>query len=414
MKRHTVVVSGIILAVVGIGLLAVWKKQPQPSQAFVGPELLWAFEAPKPGGVVAAPYITADAIYLPIVHTNGLQLGGTLYAIDPTSGKSSWEYDGAGQMLPSASTPTSNGQILVFGEGMHAHFACQLHAIDRITHQKRWVFPTTDHIECGPLIANERIFFTAGNDGTYAIDLASGRPFWQFAAGYHADCTPALGQGLLFIGTGPSRRFRSTEVIALDVVSGAPRWRTPVPLPAWSSPIYSEGKVYIGLGNGGLTIPAKAPETPAGGLVCLNATTGQIEWQARFQDAVFARPLLLGRSIWIGSRDGHLYEIDIHTGQVQSQTPMGSPLMTDAVADGETVFAVSIDGRICSISAVNGQMQWQYELKELAHAPVGVISPPRLEGKRLYIAAEVKSGGAAGVATLFCLQIPLIEPKDSK
>lgn len=121
-----------------------------------GPEplLLWVFEAPQPGFVVATPCFTDDAIYVAAAHTNGIRNHGAVYAIDPAAGKSKWKFDSNGSMLPTASSPLLAGVRLFVGEGMHADFFCKLHCLNSASGQKHWSSIANSHIEGRPAEAN--------------------------------------------------------------------------------------------------------------------------------------------------------------------------------------------------------------------------------------------------------------------
>ena len=333
-----------------------------------------------------------------------LSPAGRGYAIDPATGQSKWIYDHDGAMLHTASTPLrSNGRLFV-GEGLHNNFSCRLHCIDAHTGKGEWTFPTGDHIEGGPARAGDCVIFPAGNDGVYSADAKSGKQRWNFNAGLHIDSTPCVANDRVFVGSGPSRRFDTLQVICLETATGKPVWRTPVNLPAWGSPVVAGGRVFVGLGNGQLT---QAAPVPAGGLACLDAATGAVRWTFPVPDAVFGRPAVVGERVVFGSRDGSLHGLNLD-GKEVFRLPMDGPVMAPPVADGEQVIAVAVSGRIVCVNARDGRELWRYELKERGSEPK-VYAGPTVAGRRLFVAGEMMAGPNS-IICLHCFELPEKSP----
>jgi outer membrane protein assembly factor BamB len=171
-------------------------------------------------------------------------------------------------------------------------------------------------------------------------------------------------------------------------------------LPAWGAPVVEGGRVFVGLGNGRLTEPAREP---AGGLACLDAQTGAVQWTFPVADAVFGRPAIAGERVVFGSRDGNLYGLTFG-GKEAFRVPMGGPVMAPPVADGGRVYAVAVPGRIICVDGADGRELWRYELSQRGAEPK-VYSAPRIMGRRLYVAGELMAG-QAGVICLHCFELP--------
>ncbi|HEV3383644.1 MAG TPA: PQQ-binding-like beta-propeller repeat protein [Gemmata sp.] len=387
------------------------KKEDSGQSDKIGPRLLWVFEAPKPGFVVAAPLISDAAIFLAVGHTSGFHSRGAVYAVDPITGKSKWVFDRGGEMLPTASTPLLVGDRLFVGEGLHHNFACRLQCLDPRSGAAKWSFPTGDHIEGGAAVVDDTIIFPAGNDGLYALDSTTGKQKWNFSSGLHVDSTPWIENGRVYVGSGPSRRFDTLQAICLESKTGNPIWRTPVKLPAWGSPTVARNRVFVGLGNGRLTMPAVAPEVPAGALACFDAASGTELWNFGVGDAVFGRPAIVGETVVFGSRDRNLYGVSFE-GREVFRIPMGGPVMASATASGGFVYCVSVPGRMVCLNPADGSEVWRYELSQRG-APAEVYSSPRVSGSRLYQAGEMKVG-QAGYVCLHCLELPNTDDRETK
>lgn len=375
---------------------AIGARQPLPG-------LVWVFEAPEPGFVVAAPCLADSTVYLSVGHRSGFYSRGALYAIDRATGKSKWLFDRGGEMLPSASTPLIAGNRLIFGEGLHSNFACRLQCLDAGSGAALWTYPTGDHIEGSPVLAENTIVFSAGNDGLVCVDAATGKRLWNYSADIHIDSTPWVERGRVYIGSGPSRRFSTQEVICLDLQTGSPNWRMPVKLPAWGSPVVAAGQVFIGLGNGRLTQAASPPDSPAGALACFDAASGAERWSFPVGDAVFAHPVVVGDKVIFGSRDGNLYGLSFD-GQERFRIPLGGPVMAAATSHDGLVYAVSVPGRLVCIDPAVGAEVWRYEMDRRG-GPAEVYSSPRVSGSQLFQASELKVGLVSFIC-LHCFELP--------
>lgn len=397
-KKAVLVVAFLALVAAGIAFRS--SRDPvTPPPDDVWPRLVWTFEAPRPGFVVGAPVVSPEAIYLAVGHVHGFRQTGALYALDPATGKTKWVYDCDGEMLATVSTPLFSAGKIFVGEGLHNSFSCRLHCLDARTGQAKWTAPTSDHIEGGAAAAAGLIVFPAGNDGLYALNAESGKQAWNFRADLHIDSTPFVSGGRIFAGSGASGRYSATQVVCLDAKTGEPVWRTPVKLSAWGSPVVADGCVFVGLGNGKLTEKA---ETPAGGLACLDAATGEERWTFPTTDAVFGRPAIAAHRIVCGSRDGNLYGLTFE-GKEAFRLPMGGPLMAPPQGDGDNICAVSVQGRIVYVNAANGNELWRYELARHG-LEAKCYSAPTLSAGRLFVAGEMLAG-QTGIISLHCFEL---------
>ncbi len=393
-----------LLATIAGGLLYIAQPTHTPVPSLeVTPRLLWLFEAPHPGSILAKPIVTADAVYLAAVHDQPFRRSGAVYALDPATGATRWRFDREGAMLPTASTPALADGRLFLGEGMHADFVCRLQCLNAATGAKSWSVDVAGHIEGGPTVADGTVFFPAGDDGLHAVNAKTGAVQWSFRADLHIDSTPCVVDRHVIVGSGRSRRYQTHQVVCLDAASGLPIWRTPVELPAWGSPVVAAGRVYLGLGNGRLTQSVQPPDHAAGALACLDASTGKLLWTFPVGDAVFGLPAITQDGVFFGSRDGNIYGLGFD-GRERFRVDVGSPCVAGIEAVDGRLYAVSFNGRVVCLGATNGHEIWRYELGRPDAEPA-VYSHPVVRGNRLFVGTEMGSGSTS-IATLFCFELP--------
>jgi outer membrane protein assembly factor BamB len=395
----------VALLVVGLAGLAAYRYWPRvvvdPVPA--GPAVVWVFEAPRAGGIVAAPWVADDAIYVAAFHPHGFRMTGAVYALDPATGKKRWEFNAGGRMLATASAPVLADGRLYVGEGMHGHFACHLYCLDPTTGEQHWAVETTDHVESTATVADGVVYFGAGNDGVYAVDAATGDERWRFSGDLHIDARPCASNGRVIVGSGPSRRYKTLRVVSLDAKTGSPAWRIDTDLPAWGSPRAAGGRVFVGLGNGRLMEGAKPPETPRGAVLCLDEATGEQRWRFDAKDAVFQQPTVDGGRVYFGSRDGNLYCVEAGDGTEVYRVTMGGPVIAPPTVADSKVYAVTVGGTLRCLDAASGRELWAWDLKALVKFEPLVFAAVRVSGGRVYVACEVQTG-AGGSACVYCLE----------
>ena len=84
-------------------------------------------------------------------------------------------------------------------------------------------------------------------------------------------------------------------------------------------------------------------------------TTGRAAWTFTTRARVESSPLIVGTRVFVGSNDGHLYELDLTTGKKTWEFTTGSPVSASpAAADGALVIG-SQDGAVFCFGKSGGQ-----------------------------------------------------------
>jgi outer membrane protein assembly factor BamB len=163
---------------------------------------------------------------------------------------------------------------------------------------------------------------------------------WKFPTPTQIFATPAVSDGVVYF------HARNDHIYAVAAGYGALLWKTPAPAPqdeftvfadmVKSSPAVAAGKVLVGIDRD---------------LVALDAKTGAPLWRAATARAVHSSPLVVGRTVYVGSEDRNVYGFDLATGrQTWSFQTGGKVSISPAVGEGLLLIG-SNDGYLYAFEA---------------------------------------------------------------
>ena len=174
----------------------------------------------------------------------------------------------------------------------------------------------------------------------------------------------------------------------------------------WAAAAAPGEKVFFALGNGDLVQKA---DKPAGALLCLEAGTGRRLWRHDVPDAVFGRPALDEKHVYLGSRDGHCYCLERATGRLCWKHNAGSAVVAAPALAGSRLYVVGSGGQLWCCATANGQVAWAFDLgKQSGKAPMVFAAPAMADEagrRRLYLGAGLDNL-TSSAATLYCLEEP--------
>ena len=393
------VALGGVLFLAAVLQVSSFKTQPSPStigEVQTGTENksrlqlldveLWheslALEQAMSGIAVGPKHIALGGI------VSGLTNQGGLALVNRSTAKHEWTYSEPGLRIVYC-TPLIHDGTVYFGEGMHTDRNCRMFAVELENKKQRWAFPTSSHTEGTPLLLKDRLVFSAGDDGVYATDLQGNVLFHHPGQplGQHIDTSVTQANGLLYFGSG----YHTTAAVCLDAQSGVPRWTTPLTYRSFGQPLVQGNRVYLGTGTGNLTEDlSREPEptrpretTPAGQVVCLNATTGAEVWHVDLPRSVHASLAVDGKAVYAACRDGRLSAFDRFDGTKLWSVDYGQPLNTGVTLASYTEAKLSValylataDGLIAAHDPATGKLLWSRDLKTMLNADVTVYHPP--------------------------------------
>ena len=234
----------------------------------------WAF---RPGDQFYAS-AAADSRFLYTVGCRNDR--GRIFCLESQSGSVVWSCAPT-HYAATFSSPVITDEFLVVGEGLHHTRTARVVCVDLRPGREgtiAWTLRTNSHVECTPVIYNERVYVAAGDDGIYCLRLTpelGGKPrvVWHRAGGDYPDAETSLilHEGLLYLGLGVGGQ----SLCVLDAHSGREKTRLQMPFPVFSPPSIHREKLYFGMGQGDYVTPHR---DLAGQVCCLDLATLTIDW----------------------------------------------------------------------------------------------------------------------------------------
>jgi outer membrane protein assembly factor BamB len=239
--------------------------------------------------------------------------------------------------------------------------------------QVQWAFETGGPVRSSPAVANGVVYFGSGDGRLYAVDAETGKERWRFETGGAVHGSAAVAGGLVYISS------RDHYLYALDAQTGNLEWKfaTGEELPfewGWdyylSSPAVVDGSVYFGSGDGNL--------------YAVDGLTGQEKWRFKTGSRLRSSPAVYQEGVYVGGMDGRLHAVDRLSGESKwtfetegaslDSTTIGfdrtSIQSSPAVLEGAIVFG-SRDGHLYSVDLDTGKQRWRFD-----HEVSWVISAP--------------------------------------
>jgi outer membrane protein assembly factor BamB len=330
------------------------------------PVSLWEFKTEKSDeGFEATPVIA-----------NGLVIvgdfKGTLYAIELATGKLVWKnklkqgivvpaacngnriivadfdsnlycFDLSGKEIWSRETeqPMVNGAIILGADVIYASDYGSLVCLDLETGKEKWIYETGDQLKSSPSVWKNLSFLGGCDSQLHKVDISNGQsqgvpvPLMSPTL-----CTPNVIGDIVITPTQPG------TVYAIRVDTGEKVWSyTPDPalgLDVRSSPATSatvDGNTL----KGTVVLPSRNRR-----ILALDASNGQVKWEALLRKRSDSSPVICGDRVWIGASDGKVYGLDLATGkEVWSYQLSGQILASPAISNEKLVIATEKGSITC-------------------------------------------------------------------
>ncbi|MEJ2007685.1 MAG: PQQ-binding-like beta-propeller repeat protein [Acidobacteriota bacterium] len=259
-----------------------------------------------------------------------------------------------------------------------------MYALDARTGKEIWVYHFPG--EAMPTAAYEDgfLYIGTGDGHVYKLNAATGKPAWiSDIASFVSMSSPVLDGRYLFVGgTHPNFFY------ALNKKTGKVAWKVTLPkLVATGmgdcTPAYAGGIVVQEA-----TVQTGDPQKPvANVLMALDASTGKIVWQHRFEKGPVppamktATPMIAGGKVFEGSPvTGNYYAFDLKSGRELWKVHLGAQIRAGGALANGVVYVPYKSGDIAAIRVADGTLMGNKDIGG-AFGP----SSPVIVGGTLYV-----------------------------
>lgn len=292
-------------------------------------KLLWEYATA--GRVVSTPTYHDGVIFVG-------SMDNYLYALDAADGSRLWRYkSGIRQFRTISYRGIRSSPVIRDGVVYVGGCDGRIRALDAKTGKQLWLVDTgTEGSYASPTLAEDDLY--VGSDGLkeshlFALRADTGEARWKFSVPKQIYATPALAEGILYV------HVRDDHVYALRAADGTLVWKTPAPAPQ------GENQVFTDLSK---SSPAVAPDTVYVGigheLVALARATGEVRWRTATGRKVDSSPLVVGKTVYVGSDDRNLYGFDAGSGRQLWSFATGGKISVSPVVGASLLLVGSNDG----------------------------------------------------------------------
>ena len=275
---------------------------------------------------------------------------------DPGGLKTQWRFQTEGAIRADA-VVTDNTVYVASTDG-------RLYALNKQDGKRLWEFETGGALAGEPAVAGNMVIVTSRDNRVYAVNRRTGRLRWSFsmqpdqlttkADWKYFTAAPVVAQGSVYIGSG------SGTLYVLDQRTGRLQWKFRTPGEIRAAALVHQGKVYQPSNDGVVYV--------------LDAANGALQWTFETdghalnpddygydRKSIYAPPLMVGNTLVIASRDGHVYAVDVTTRSVKWKLTFGSAwAMTTAVDDSTVYVGWSSNNLFSAIDLASGEAKWQF------------------------------------------------------
>lgn len=256
-------------------------------------KLKWLF--PTQGKIGQRALVSESLVYIG---------SDSIYALDAATGQQKWKLP---QPIEHAQGPVVVGGLLCVGVTMGeigSGFRDYLLALEPQTGKVSWEMDLTDQkgLSVPSVLADGVLYLACGDTHVYAVDPLTRKVLWDFdAAGNANKVPPVVSQGVLYLVTGAG------YVYAVDLKARAAKWSLKMGDVTLTGPLLADGVLYLGSSDGHLHALDPASGRELWRFKDLGRWVRGPDFEA---SGIRNLPALADGVLYVGSMDGNLYALD--------------------------------------------------------------------------------------------------------
>jgi eukaryotic-like serine/threonine-protein kinase len=254
--------------------------------------------------------------------------------------------------------------------------------------------------------AGEGFVYLANATNVYAVNLDTGAQVWKFQVKASAYAAPRLtGDGQLIIGgydhvlyslnpqsglasglglwpfKGAHDRYIGSPLITNDTIyapnadynlyaldlQGQLKWEFKADQALWATPAMDGSNVYFG--------------SLGGKFYSLNAATGAKNWDIKVDTAVLSTPVVKDGVIYVTTFSGNLLALESATGKTIWSKPAADRIWSGPVLEGDLLYFGDISGGLYAYD-LKGNLVWQQKLNG------GIVGLPAIYNNAIIVGTD--------------------------
>lgn len=231
-----------------------------------------------------------------------------------------------------------------------------------------WQTQLSDAVNVTPIVLDGRVFVATADGIVHAMDAATGSKIWQLQPdnGRLWDASLRAAEGKVCVG------LEGGLVSCVGAVDGQPLWTTELGIEAQSRPALVDGVLYVPTTWVGTATPNDYEGEAI--LFALDATTGDVLWQAATENYILRRPIVAGDLVITGGADlaaegestgdynspNRIYAFDAATGDVIWVHESDDGLLRWLIATDEVVAFAGRSEIVQALDLNNGEPVWNF------------------------------------------------------
>ncbi len=300
----------------------------------------------------------------------------------PTTAQVVWLFKEEGAVaVDFSSSPTVIGGRVYIGSAQGSLFSSggMVYCLDANSGNVIWRYSSPIQIFSSPTVVGGRVYIGEGlhhdiDSRLRCLDANSGQELWAFPTASHVESSPFVTQGKVYFGAGED------GVYCVDALEGKEIWHHPS-VHVDMSPLVWKGVVYFGTGYGEYRIYA------------IDANDGKEMWSKAVDYPVWGSPSAHEDALYFGLGNGDFTQsakppkgrviaVNAKNGALLWAYETGDSVLTAVSYHEGFVYFGSRDGHLYALNAANGELRWK---SSIGHP---IVSSPAVTPDSVYVGAN--------------------------